>query len=82
MPYPAELSPQTLEPNGEWLASLVEVGTTEGAIDEVVTTPGDANGRTRTEALWPLVLVWLLLPLLAVDLLLRRVSLGVRKVAV
>jgi Ca-activated chloride channel family protein len=82
VPYPAELSPQTLEPNGEWLASLVESGTTSGAIDEVVTSPGDAGGRTRTKPLWPLVLVWLLLPLLAVDLLLRRVSLGVRKVAV
>jgi hypothetical protein len=82
VPYPAELSPQTLEPNGEWLASLVEGGTTSGAIDEVVTTPGDALGRTRTKPLWPLVLLWLLLPLLALDLLLRRVSLGVRRVSV
>jgi Ca-activated chloride channel homolog len=82
VPYPAELSPQTLAPNGEWLASLVEHGTTSGAIDEVVTTPGDALGRTRTKPLWPLVLLWLLLPLLALDLLLRRVSLGVRRVSV
>jgi Ca-activated chloride channel homolog len=82
VPYPAELSPQTLEPNGEWLASLIERGTTAGPIDEVVTVPGDAGGRTRTKPLWPLVLLWLLLPLLAIDLLLRRVSLGVRKVAV
>ncbi|NVB40424.1 VWA domain-containing protein [Pseudenhygromyxa sp. WMMC2535] len=80
VPYPAELSPQTLEPNGEWLAGLVERGSTEGSIDAVVTTPGDPGGRTRTKSLWPLVLVWLLLPLLAVDLLLRRVSLGVRKI--
>lgn len=82
VPYPAELSPQTLEPNDEWLAGLVARGTTHGPIDEVVTVPGDADGRTRTKPLWPLVLLWLLLPLLALDLLLRRVSLGVRKVAV
>ncbi|EDM76653.1 hypothetical protein PPSIR1_18327 [Plesiocystis pacifica SIR-1] len=82
VPYPAEISPQTLEPNDAWLASLVEQGTTTGPIDEVVSAPGRADGRTRTKALWPLVLVWLLLPLLALDLLLRRVSLGVRRVAV
>ncbi|MCA9699536.1 MAG: hypothetical protein KC431_18565, partial [Myxococcales bacterium] len=82
VPYPAELSPQTLEPNETWLAGLVERGTTEGAIDDIVTTPGDAGGRTRTKSLWPLVLLWLLLPLLVLDLFLRRVSLGVRKVAV
>ena len=67
---------------GRNLASLVELGSTEGDIDAVVTTPGDPQGRTRTKSLWPLVLVWLLLPLLALDLLLRRVSLGVRKVSV
>ncbi|MFO7565989.1 MAG: VWA domain-containing protein [Enhygromyxa sp.] len=82
VPYPAELSPATLEPNAEWLAGLVTGGTTQGAIDELVTVPGEAGGRTRTKPLWPLVLLWLLLPLLAVDLLLRRVSLGVRRVAV
>lgn len=82
VPYPAELSPQTLEPNAEWLASLVEHGTTSGPIDPIVKVPGDADGRTRTKALWPLVLLWLLLPLLGADLLLRRVSLGVRKVSV
>lgn len=82
VPYPAELSPQTLEPNEAWLASLVESGTTNGAIDEVVTSPGNAGDRTRTKPLWPLVLVWVLLPLLIVDLLLRRVSLGVRRVSV
>jgi Ca-activated chloride channel family protein len=82
VPYPAELSPQTLEPNEAWLASLIERGTTSGAIDEIVTSPGDAGDRTRTKPLWPLVLVWLLLPLLIVDLFLRRVSLGVRRVSV
>lgn len=82
VPYPAELSPQTLEPNSEWLAGLVERGTTTGSIEEVVTSPGDAGGRTRTKPLWPLVLIWLMLPLLALDLFLRRVSLGVRKVSV
>ncbi len=82
VPYPAELSPQTLEPNSEWLAGLVQSGSTAGPIDEIVTSPGDPAGRTRNKALWPLVLLWLMLPLLALDLLLRRVSLGVRKVAV
>jgi Ca-activated chloride channel family protein len=82
VPYPAELSPQTLEPNEAWLASLVETGTTSGVIDEIVTAPGNAGDRTRTKPLWPLVLVWVLLPLLIVDLLLRRVSLGVRRVSV
>jgi hypothetical protein len=82
VPYPSELSPQTLAPNSEWLAGLVEGGTSEGPIDEIVTVPGDPAGRTRTKPLWPLVLVWLLLPLLGLDLLLRRVSLAVRKVSV
>ena len=82
VPYPAELSPQTLEPNDAWLASLIERGTTEGTIEPIVTSPGDPQGRTRTKALWPLVLLWVLFPMLILDLLLRRVSLGVRKVSV
>ena len=80
VPYPAELSPQTLAPNSEWLANLVESGSTSGTSEALVTTPGEAAGRTRTKALWPLVLVWLLLPLIALDLFLRRISLGVRRV--
>jgi Ca-activated chloride channel homolog len=82
VPYPAELSPQTLEPNSEWLAGLVTRGSNDGPIDAIVTVPGDTEGRTRSKSLWPLVLLWLLLPLLGLDLLLRRVSLGVRKVSV
>jgi Ca-activated chloride channel family protein len=82
VPYPAELSPQTLRPNAEWLAGLIERGTTEGSIEPLVTNPGDPQGRTRTKALWPLVLLWVLFPMLVLDLLLRRVSLGVRKVSV
>lgn len=82
VPYPAELSPQTLEANPAWLASLIEKGTSEGPIEGIVTSPGDPQGRTRAKALWPLVLLWLLFPAMVLDLLLRRVSLGVRKVSV
>jgi uncharacterized membrane protein len=82
VPYPSELAPDQLSPNPEWLASLGEKGTHAGAIDAVLTTPGDTGGRTRTKSLWPYVLWSLVLPLLAIDLLLRRVSLGIRRVNV
>lgn len=82
VPYPAELAPDQLEPNPEWLATLGEAGTHEGPVEDVVTTPGDTGGRTRTKSLWPYVLWGLVLPLIVLDLLLRRVSLGVRRVNV
>jgi Mg-chelatase subunit ChlD/uncharacterized membrane protein len=82
VPYPAELSPDQLEPKPEWLARLGESGTHQGPVDAIVTTPGDTGGRTRTKPLWPYVLFGLVLPLLVLDLLLRRVSLGVRRVDV
>jgi hypothetical protein len=79
VPYPAELAPSQLEPKHDWLATIADGGTTEGEIDTVVSAPGDSQGRTRSKALWSTVLLFLFLPLLFVDLALRRVSFGVRK---
>ena len=44
--------------------------------------PGEAQGRERAKALWPDVLLWIVLPLFLLDLLLRRVSFGLRRVQV
>lgn len=76
VPYPAELSPEQLAPRPQWLAELTEDGVTEGPVQAVLQAPGDPKGRTRIEPLWPLVLWGLLLPLVGVDILLRRVSFG------
>ncbi|MGB1016021.1 MAG: hypothetical protein ACPG4T_17940, partial [Nannocystaceae bacterium] len=78
VPYPEELAPDQLSPDPEWLA---ELGLTsyDGDIGPIVTTPGDANGRTHAQPLWPMVLWGLVLPLLLLDLLLRRVAFGNRK---
>lgn len=76
VPYPAELSPDQLAPRPELLAALTDLGTDEGEVTAVLSEPGDAKGRTRIEPLWPLVLWGLLLPLLALDIFLRRVSFG------
>jgi hypothetical protein len=81
VPYPAELAVDQLEPDPEWLAALAE-GTSEGAIASVIELPGDPRGRTRERPLWPLVLAALVAPLLVLDLLVRRVALGRRKVVV
>jgi hypothetical protein len=80
VPYPGELRPDQFEWNPQWLSAL-PVGSHEGPIDEVVSAPGDPGSRLRVEALWPRALLFLLLPLLLLDLLLRRVSLGVRRLA-
>ena len=79
VPYPAELSPAQLRPDPEWLAETVG-GTNEGGVDDLLKTEGEANGRTRAKPLWPYVLWALLVPLLVLDLLLRRVALGRRRV--
>jgi uncharacterized membrane protein len=79
VPYPSELMPEQLEWEPERLAAL-SGGTHEGAITEVIETPGDPKGRMRSRPLWPEVLWGLVLPLLVLDLLLRRVSLGVRRI--
>jgi hypothetical protein len=79
VPYPAELSPAQLAPNPAWLAGL-SAGTHEGQVQPLLTTPGQADGRTRAKPLWPYVLWALVIPLLILDLLLRRVALGRRRV--
>lgn len=79
VPYPAELSPEQLAPRPQWLAELVPDGTSQGSVASLLEAPGDPKGRTRVENLWPLVLLWLLLPLLAFDILVRRVSFGFAK---
>ncbi|MEM7153093.1 MAG: VWA domain-containing protein [Myxococcota bacterium] len=79
VPYPAELSPAQLRPDPEWLAETVR-GTHEGSVDSLLKTEGEAHGRTRAKPLWPYVLWVLLVPMLVLDLLLRRVALGRRRV--
>lgn len=80
VPYPDELAPAQLRPDPQWLMG-VSPGTHEGAIDDVLEQPGEADGRMRAKPLWPFVLWALLVPLLVVDLLLRRVALSRRRVA-
>jgi Ca-activated chloride channel homolog len=80
VPYPAELMPDQLQPRPELLAE-VSSGTVSGALDPVLATPGDAGGRTRVKPLWPYVLWALLLPLLVLDIFLRRITLGRRRLA-
>ncbi len=81
VPYPAELAPDQLIPDPEFLAALA-TGSSEGPVSEVVARPGEAAGRTRQKPLWPYVLWGLLIPLMVLDLLLRRISLGTRRVSV
>jgi len=78
VPYPAELSPTQLRPDPAWLAGL-SPGTHDGEVEPLLSAPGDADGRTRAKPLWPMVLWGFLLPLLVLDLALRRISLGRRK---
>jgi Ca-activated chloride channel family protein len=81
VPYPTELSPAQLVPDPEWLAGL-SAGTHEGEVEPLLSTPGQADGRTRAKPLWPYVLWGLVIPLLISDLLLRRSALGRRRVLV
>jgi hypothetical protein len=81
VPYPSELSPAQLSPDPEAFAALAHA-TSEGPIDAVLAAPGDPRGRTRVRGLWPEVLWAILLPLLLLDLLLRRVALGSRRLEV
>jgi hypothetical protein len=78
VPYPAELLPDQLKPRHEALVQLA-AGTTEGSLEPVLATPGDPDGRMRSKPLWPYVLWALLVPLLILDLMLRRVTLGTRR---
>ncbi len=80
VPYPAELRPAA---SGD-AAFVQDVDATsrEGSVASVVESEGDANGRERSKPLWPYVLAGLVFPLLLLDLLLRRVSFGSRRLAV
>lgn len=78
VPYPGELRPSQFAWDPTWLEDL-ELASSEGPVDDVVSTPGDPGARLRALSLWPHVLLVLLLPLMLVDLLSRRVSLGMRK---
>ncbi len=83
MPYPAELAPDQLVSDPKWLASITTLGaTSEGDIGPIVTAPGEAGGRTRMDPLWPEVLLGLVLPIWLLDLVVRRVALGRRRLAV
>jgi Mg-chelatase subunit ChlD len=79
IPYPPELMPVNAQVEPAWLAEVAGASIS-GPIDDIVTSPGRADGRLRTEAIWPMVLVWLTLPLLILDLFLRRISFGLRKI--
>ena len=80
VPYPTELLPSA-SGDPQFVATLPVVSTA-GSLAEVVTSAGDPNGRERQKPLWPWVLAGLVLPLLIVDLLLRRVSFGSRRLSV
>lgn len=78
VPYPGELRPSQFAWDPTWLEDLA-LASREGPVDDVVSTPGEPGARLRALSLWPHVLLALLLPLMLVDLLSRRVSLGMRK---
>ncbi|MBC8073150.1 MAG: hypothetical protein IAG13_32810, partial [Deltaproteobacteria bacterium] len=78
VPYPGELRPEQFAWDPSWLAEL-PLGSREGALGEVVTAPGEPEGRLRVLPLWPHVLWALLLPIFLLDLFSRRVSFGTRR---
>jgi Mg-chelatase subunit ChlD len=85
IPYPAEIAPDNLLVDPSWLTELPSDGedglapTHEGTIGPLLEAAGESRGRMHTKALWPYVLWALVLPLLGLDLLLRRVSFGRRR---
>jgi Mg-chelatase subunit ChlD len=81
IPYPTELGMDDLARAKARLAALPE-GTSEGPIAPVLEAAGDPRGRTRQRPLWPIVLWALVVPALVLDLLLRRVAFGSRRVNV
>jgi uncharacterized membrane protein len=80
VPYPTELLPSATG-DATFVAGLA-VTSSSGGLNAVIEDAGDPGGRERQKPLWPWVLAGLVLPLLIVDLLLRRVSFGSRKLAV
>jgi hypothetical protein len=82
IPYPTELAPEQLVPRSDWLRSLIQRGSTGGGLEPILRTPGRPEGRTRNEPLWPTVVWMLVVPFVLVDLLLRRLALGRRRIPV
>jgi len=81
VPYPAELLPEALLHGEETLRRLA-VKSRDAPIEPILEAPGDPRGRTRNRPLWPYVLAFVVVPMLVLDLLLRRVSLGTRRVRI
>lgn len=80
VPYPTELLPSATG-DAAFIGELA-VTSSSGSLTAVIEDGGDPGGRERQKPLWPWVLAGLVLPLLIVDLLLRRVSFGTRRLAV
>ncbi|MEM6291688.1 MAG: VWA domain-containing protein [Myxococcota bacterium] len=80
VPYPAELLPSSA--GDDAFVEQLPASSREGSVSAVLQTDGDPNGRERQKPLWPYVLAFLALPLLLVDLLLRRISFGARQLTV
>jgi len=81
VPYPTEWLPSAVEAGVQQLASVSAVSR-DGSIDDVLSVAGDPRGRERNRALWPYVLWAMLLPALLLDLSLRRISIGRRRLAI
>ncbi len=88
IPYPAEIAPDNLLVDPSWLSTLSQpdrdldaalLASHEGPITALLETPGVSDDRMHTKALWPIVLWALVLPLFALDLLLRRLTFGRRR---
>ncbi|TPV96322.1 MAG: VWA domain-containing protein [Myxococcales bacterium FL481] len=78
IPYPAELLPGPIE-----LARAMPLALEPLAdVEALVKRPGQASGRTKDTPLWPMVLWGLTLPLFVLDLALRRITWGRRRVTV
>lgn len=80
VPYPTELLPSAT--GDATFVSGLAVASSAGGLNAVIEDAGDPGGRERQKPLWPWVLAGLVLPLLIIDLLLRRVSFGTRRVTV
>ncbi len=80
VPYPTELLPSAT--GDATFVSGLAVASSSGGLNAVIEDAGDPGGRERQKPLWPWVLAGMVLPLLIVDLLLRRVSFGTRRVTV
>ncbi len=79
IPYPAELAPMQLKAQHDWLASIPAGASTAGEIDAIIQTPADSSEQTHSKPLWSKVVLLLVLPAMLLDLFLRRISFGLRR---